>query len=106
MDLILGMLVDSGSPASGGLAIGLSGTLITLGFFIKNNTPINDDWIPMILLLIAIPGYIIMVWPVDFLGVVMAVGSALSAVGAWELNKRTNVAQKTGHLMTQEPNEK
>jgi len=94
------MIVESGSEAAGGLAVGLSGLWIALGMFLKNKTPINPDWIPLILLILAIPTYIIATWPVDFNSVVMAVGSALSAVGLYEGTKSTKAASQQGTLRT------
>lgn len=92
------MIVESGTVEAGGLAVGLSGTLVMLGAFLKNKTPINPDWIPMILLIVAIPTYIGLTWPVDFNGAVMAVGSALSAVGMYEATRGTKAATKQGTI--------
>ena len=78
---MLAMIAESGSDAAAATAVGLSGTLLLIGTFLKNKTPINSEWIPLILIGLAVPSYIIMVWPVNFLGIVMAVGAAFSAVG-------------------------
>lgn len=88
------MILESGSEAAGGLAVGLSGVLVMLGAFLKNNTPIDNNWIPLILLVVAVPTYVAMVWPVDFNGAVMAVGAALSAVGMHNSARATTAAIK------------
>ena len=72
--------------------MGLSGILLAFGVFLKNKTPINTEWIPMILLVIAVPVYLAASWPVDWNSGIMAVGSALSAVGAYELTRSTKNA--------------
>ena len=65
-----------------------------IGTFLKHQTPINHNWIPTILVVIAIPSYIAMTWPVDFNAVVMAVGSALSAVGMYSSAKSNPLKPK------------
>jgi integral membrane sensor domain MASE1 len=100
--MILAMIAESGTPAAGVSAVTLSGILVTLGVFLKNRTPLNPDWIPLILVIIAIPVFIVWTWPVDFNGCVMAVGSALSAVGLYESTKSTAAAKKQGTLRAPE----
>lgn len=81
------MLVESGTNEAAGAAMGLSGVLLMLGTFLKHNTPLNNDLIPMILLPVGIVAYCAMSWPLDFNGIVMAVGASLAAVGAYETTK-------------------
>ena len=86
------MILESGTTEAAGVAVGLSGLLLTFGVFLKNRTPINTEWIPMILLVIAVPVYTALSWPLSWESGIMAVGSALSAVGAFELTRSTKNA--------------
>lgn len=88
------MIGDNAIVDAGGLAVGLSGILVMLGAFLKNNTPIDNNWIPLILLVVAIPTYLAMTWPVDLNGAIMAVGAALSAVGMHNGTRSTIAAVK------------
>ena len=75
------MLIESGTNGAAGAAMGLSSVLIMLGAFLKHQTPIDNNWIPLILLVVGTVAYSAMAWPLDLNGAVMAIGSALSAVG-------------------------
>lgn len=75
-------MIESDTALGGGTAAGLAGILMMLGGFLKHHVPgLNSDWIPVILLAIAVPTYIALTWPPTVLSVVMAFGAALSAVG-------------------------
>jgi len=102
--MIFAMIAESGSAGGAGIAVTLSGVLVMIGVFLKNQTPLNDDWIPLVLVCLAIPSYLVAVWPPDFNAAVMAVGSAFSAVGLYSATKSTAAAKKQGTLRAPEKN--
>lgn len=90
-------MIESDTALGGGTAVGLAGLLMMLGAFLKHRVPgLNSDWIPVILLVVAIPVYISLTWPPNLNSIIMAVGSALSAVGMYEATKSTATAAKGG----------
>lgn len=98
MNILAMMASDAGEITTIGMtsAAGLSGILIALGMFLKHQTPLKNhaDWIPMILLVLGVGAFLTLSWPPTVNTVILAVGSALSAVGTYSTTKHTNAAVK------------
>lgn len=91
---MIAMIAQQGTTGALGLAATLSGVLVALGLFLKHQTPLNPDWIPLVLLVLGMAAYLGSVWPPSVDSIITGLGVSLSAVGAYSGTKATTAAIK------------
>ena len=91
---MIAVIVDAGSQTGLITAAGLSGVLVALGAFLKTNTPLPNNYIPLALLVCGLAGYLAMSWPPSVESIITGIGASLAAVGAYQGTRNTKDALK------------